>query len=795
MQAVSPASLLAPLEQLINYAPPTVTPETTVWDTVAFMNQSEPPLQCVLVADNWQAVGLFSWKDVLQAVESEINLKSTKITEVMKTSAIKLKFSHFRDIKFILDILNNLKGLPIVIEDEKEKIVGYITPESINNFLLKDYQLKIEEAEHLDKKNKEIRTGLINLKKISKIHDLDTLLYFQEAIGSSSEGIVITDIAGNIIYLNSSFIKIFDYTREELNSKGGLSFLWKDEYQYQELLATIQQGKSWRNEVEIKSRCKDISYINVRTDAVKDVSGQIVGMISVHTNITEEVQAKTGLRLQNKAIDASSNGLAIFDVRLPSKPIVYSNPEFGRVSGDSVSEALGLTNRFVEMINHEINQLLKFESHCSSQNFSSIIRNYCKDGSEYWYQLNMSPIVNRTNKLTHYVCVQSDITKYKLTEMSLLLTQEKLQHLLFSSTGVIYGSDYCEDYGVTFISENILDIVGFRADEILCDSNFWMSHIHPEDLPLFITEIPKVFTQTKVSIEYRFLHKNGNYIWIYEQSKIVKDYADNPLEIVGYRIDITERKQLEEHLKQALENEREVNELKSRFISMTSHEFRTPLSTILSSSELLENYRHKWNEEKQIKHFNRIKKAVKHMNNLLNEVLFFGKAEAGKLDCNPTNFDLVEYSYQLVEDLQINQTKNLIDTPDVKINFTTDKTKLIGYMDEKILGHILNNLLSNAIKYSQPGTTVKFTLSSQKERVIFEIQDRGIGIPSEDLPSLFDSFHRCKNVGNIPGTGLGLSIVKKCVDIQQGEIKVISEVGVGTTFTVIIPLNNCTTDS
>ena len=129
-----------------------------------------------------------------------------------------------------------------------------------------------------------------------------------------------------------------------------------------------------------------------------------------------------------------------------------------------------------------------------------------------------------------------------------MLTQEKLQHLLFSSTGVIYGSDYCEDYSVTFISENILDIVGYRADEILCDSNFWMNHIHPDDLPFFLAELPKVFTQSKVSIEYSFLHNNGNYIWIYEQSKIVKDYADNPLEIVGYRIDITERKLLEENL-------------------------------------------------------------------------------------------------------------------------------------------------------------------------------------------------------------------------------------------------------
>ena len=103
----------------------------------------------------------------------------------------------------------------------------------------------------------------------------------------------------------------------------------------------------------------------------------------------------------------------------------------------------------------------------------------------------------------------------------------------------------------------------------------------------------------------------------------------------------------------------------------------------------------------------------------------------------------------------------------------------------------MNNLLSNAVKYSKPGTTVKFTLYSQEQQAVFEIKDEGIGIPSEDLPSLFDSFHRCKNVGNIQGTGLGLSIVKKCVDMLKGEISVTSEVGIGTKFTVSIPLKSC----
>ncbi|NJN09760.1 MAG: sensor histidine kinase [Richelia sp. RM1_1_1] len=157
--------------------------------------------------------------------------------------------------------------------------------------------------------------------------------------------------------------------------------------------------------------------------------------------------------------------------------------------------------------------------------------------------------------------------------------------------------------------------------------------------------------------------------------------------------------------------------------------------------------------------------------------------------------DLVEYSRQLVEDVQINQRKNQVGRLDVEINFITNQTQIIGNVDERTLGHILNNLLSNAIKYSQPGTAVNFTVSSQKQQLIFEIEDKGIGIPPEDLPFLFDAFHRCQNVGNIQGTGLGLSIVKKCLDMLQGKINVTSEVGVGTKFTVTIPLEHCCNNS
>ncbi|MBV6621762.1 MAG: PAS domain S-box protein [Rivularia sp. (in: Bacteria)] len=769
------------LENLIDYAPATVGKETTVWDAIGLMD-GQPPIENLLVVENWRVVGVFSWQDALRVVKSQLNLKESKITEFMNNSVIKIKYSQIQDTASILNIIADTQET-VLVEDEKGQLVGSINREAVNGFLLQNYQSQITRSSIINYTEQEV-------KPTEETNNIDTVNYFRQALENSSEAIVITDITGQAIYHNSSFIQIFGYVAEELNVLGGIPFLWENQYQYEELLANIEQGKSWRHKVEMTNHKGDILHFDVRTDAIKDVTNEIIGMISIYTNITESLKMQQALQLKNTGFEASHNGIIIFDVRLASKPIIFANPEFQRTCDESISQGLGFKNSFVENIIFEINTLLK-SCHYSYLKYSNIIlRNYCEDGREMWYQFSVSPIFNSDRKITHYICIQTDITKHKQTEMSLLITQEKLQHMLFSSTGVIYSSEIHEDYAVTFISDNIVDITGYQAEDILCDSNFWLSHIHPDDVELYLVELQKVFTQQKVSIEYRFLHENGNYIWIYEQSKLIKDNSGNALEIIGYRIEITERKNLEQDLQQTLEKEKELNELKSRFISMASHEFRTPLSTILSSSELLENYHHKWDDQKKLKHFNRINKAVQHMNSLLNDVLFIGKIEADKVDSKPQELDLVEFSNQLIEDVQINQKTNLLDKADIKLNLVTNYESLIGYFDEKLLAHIFNNLISNAIKYSRSGSTITLTLDVRNSQILFEIQDEGIGIPPEDLPSLFDSFHRCKNVGNIPGTGLGLSIVKKCIDVLQGDIEVSSEVGVGTKFTIKLPLVN-----
>ena len=275
-------------------------------------------------------------------------------------------------------------------------------------------------------------------------------------------------------------------------------------------------------------------------------------------------------------------------------------------------------------------------------------------------------------------------------------------------------------------------------------------------------------------IEYALTLKDQPYEF---EARISPSEADEVIVLIR---DITERKQAEADVQKSLEREKELNELKTRFVSMASHEFRTPLATILSSSELLEHYRHKWTEEKNLTHLHRIQTATLHMTELLNDVLLIGTAEAGKLEFNPVTVNLIEFCQELLEEIQVS-------TPTHKIHFSTDCRSFEILSDQKLLRQIFYNLLSNAIKYSPLQTDIDVVITCCDQSISVSIKDQGIGIPAEDLSKVFTAFDRASNVGTISGTGLGLPIVKKSVELHGGEILLSSQLNQGSKFTVIFP--------
>jgi signal transduction histidine kinase len=215
-------------------------------------------------------------------------------------------------------------------------------------------------------------------------------------------------------------------------------------------------------------------------------------------------------------------------------------------------------------------------------------------------------------------------------------------------------------------------------------------------------------------------------------------------------------------IRKALIQEKELNELKTRFITTASHEFRTPLGIISSSTGLLEDYDHKLDRPKKLKHWQRIQSAVKHMTTLLEDILLIYQTDAGKLECKRSSFDPIAFCHELIEELEISSNAkgrfNLTITQ-ANANIYLGQEFLV-FMDIKLVRQILTNLLSNAIKYTLGDSQVQFDIIFTSDTATFKIVDRGIGISAEDRVRLFQSFHRGNNVNNIPGTGLGLSIVK-----------------------------------
>jgi|GEM_PF-5044351 len=295
-----------------------------------------------------------------------------------------------------------------------------------------------------------------------------------------------------------------------------------------------------------------------------------------------------------------------------------------------------------------------------------------------------------------------------------------------------------------------------------------------KQLTLIMTAIWDIAEHRKVEVEleeYR-LHLE----------ELINDRTKE-LERINVRLqkELLKQKETEEKVTTALIREKELNELKSRFVSMISHEYRTPLTGILSSTELIDLYGYKWTEEKRKEHLSKIKRSVEYMTEMLNDVLLINRVDAGRLEFSPENIDLIDFCRNIVNDIK------LIARNKCRILFTANTDKITGSMDRKLLHYILNNLLTNAVNYSNMND-IRFELCYDGEYARFIIADNGIGIPEEDQPRLFEQFYRGKNAINVPGTGLGLSIVKSCVNLHQGHIEFISKVGVGTTFTVSLKL-------
>ncbi|MBW4664305.1 MAG: PAS domain S-box protein [Chroococcus sp. CMT-3BRIN-NPC107] len=597
--------------------------------------------------------------------------------------------------------------------------------------------------------------------------------------GGKDYAIFMLDPAGNIISWNTGAERIIGYQATEILGKPFSCFYTVDDKaiskpEYLMYLAQTNgqiEDEGWRV-------CKDGSliWVDATITALKDHNGQLRGFSKVLRNTTEARRSQQALQESEQRLQAIlDNSTTLIYVKDLQGRYITINAWFGilfNIDREAIKDKTDYDIFPKEMADtYRANDLKVVETKSPIDLEETALH---EDGLHTYVSIKF-PLFDAMGEIYAVCGISTDISERKRAENALNSSLATNRALLDAIPDSMFRISF-EGIFVNFKAAKNTPLP-LPTQEFLGKSLY---EVFPQEVanPMMNCVQLALTTQNMQIVEYQLLLDNN--VLDYEARIAVS--AEN--EVMAIIRDITKRKRVETDIRNALEKEKELGELKSRFVTMASHEFRTPLATILSSSELLEYYSHKWTDEKKLKHQQRIQSSVKHMTGLLDDVLLIGKAEAGKLEFQPKLLDIIQLSRDLVEEVQVTTQTHII-------NFCIQEQwdKLDGFIDEKLFRHIITNLLTNAVKYSPQGKEVTFNLKRDRTSTIFSIQDGGIGISVEDQQKLFESFHRGKNVSNIPGTGLGLAIVKKSVDLHGGTIIVASQLEVGTTFVVTLPLN------
>jgi len=385
----------------------------------------------------------------------------------------------------------------------------------------------------------------------------------------------------------------------------------------------------------------------------------------------------------------------------------------------------------------------------------------------------------------HFVSAGVDITRRKQTEARLVESERRLRESearfskAFQASPLIMSVAKLPDARLFEVNEAFVRFIGLPRDQIigrtLEELGLWA---RSEERQRF----DKLLGRGRLvrDLEALMQVQNGQLRNVRISAELLE--INGEAHLLTFALDITEQKRAETEMQQALEKERELNQLKSDFVSLVSHEFRTPLEVIMSSADNLDRYHDRLLPEKREQLLRTINKSVRRMSGMMDEVLVLGRLESDRMTFKPAAFELRAFCQRMCDEIEAATAKRC----PIQLEINNSPEQAFG--DENVLRHIFTNLLSNAVKYSPPDQHIVLRARRLGQDVIFEIQDHGCGIPEADQKRLFQAFHRGSNVRQIPGTGLGLLIVQRCVELHGGEIQFQSIEGQGTTFTLKLPL-------
>ena len=499
------------------------------------------------------------------------------------------------------------------------------------------------------------------------------------------------------------------------------------------------------------------------------------GFACTWRDVTERIEAEEARRKTEELYRTMTNNFPNGAVMLFNHDLCYTLAEGKGLAEVGLSKEILEGRTIWELFPLETSELLEPYYREALAGKTSILEVPYMDRTYLVYVL---PVKNEQGEIFAGMMMTQDITQRKRAEIALIEERNFISAILDTANALIIVLD--EQGRIVRFNRACEQLTGYSFDEIKRQC-FWDFLLLSEEVESVKAVFQKLlWGQYPNEYENYWVAKDGTRRLLSWSNTLLYDTNGSVKYIIGIGIDITDRKRAEE-MRRALEREQELSELRYRFFAMASHEFRTPLSTILLTAQLLNSSAQEWSPEKSQRNLERIESAAKTMRQILDDILTINRVETGKLEFKPVSLNVEQFCRYLLEQMR------RFASPEHTFSLISEIFNQQIYLDEKILSFILTHLLSNAIKYSPQGGEIELVLSTGGGEIQIQVRDRGIGIPLSDQPHLFEAFHRGGNIDSISGSGLGLTVVKKCVELHRGRITFTSEVGIGTTFTVVLP--------
>jgi PAS domain S-box-containing protein len=527
-------------------------------------------------------------------------------------------------------------------------------------------------------------------------------------------------------------------------------------------------------------------WVRVRAFPIMADDGSILRRAGIIEDITASKQVAAELERQRiflrNVIDVSPSLIFVKDY---DGRFVLANPSLAKLHNTTTEFLIGKSDAEINPLLDEVENFVEADRHVIDTGESLSLEELVTDahGLKHWFHTTKVQISSADGYSKHLLGIATDITELKNAETELRESEARFRMLVDAAPVAIVITN--QSGHISLVNNQAQSIFGYERGEMLDQPvEILLPHYMHERHIQHRTDYLAAPTIRPMGsgLELQARRKDNTLFPVEIELSYIKTRSG--LLVMSFVVDITKRKEAEVALLQALAKEKELGELKTRFVSMASHEFRTPLATILALVETLSAYRHKLSEEQIEQRFDKIKDQVGLLKDIMEDVLMLARMQARRVEFNPVKLDL-DALCQSVLDEFANR-----DDARHRVKYTVSEGVQAITLDRKLMRQMITNLVTNALKYSPEDKTVNVTLEYTELAVILKVRDEGIGIPEADMAHLFEPFHRATNVGTISGTGLGLVITKESVEMHKGTITVESQIGVGTTFIIHIPLSN-----